>query len=622
MQSVIRRMGWWQFHRGPDGWGEWFGSGVGLGHNRLAILDLAGGAQPMAAPDGRIQVVFNGEIYNFRALWDELSAKGHKFQTDHSDTEVIVHGYREWGTDVFARLEGMFAIGIWDNEQKRLVLGRDSLGIKPLYYACTAAGLVFASEPKTILASGWAPRELNTHALADFFMFRAPLAPATLFRGISKLPSGTWCGYTAAGGVGPTHRYWHPPGRESCIGPPDSSPESIERAIEDALVSHLVSDVPVGLFLSGGVDSSLLGALATKHASIDGFTVGTNSPLDESGFASQVGRHLGVPVHVRRVTGDDFRARFDDWCFVNDDPVADPSALALMLLAEHAQTLGMKVMIAGEGADELFGGYASYVRYRLYSAAGHVPLMYHVARLLGALPFARARDRDYLNSLQQVRFRGSAHVLHGTDRHALFTGATAASIDNWAATAFTERLDGYGAARSAMVFDQSVRLPNDLLPRTDRATMAHSIEARVPFLDRRVVELANGLSDRACVRIMPPARKVLLKRIAAGKVPRSTVYRKKRGFNLPVEAWLSQDFSERITSFLGEQAIGELDYAFLRTVYRDHVAGRHRADLLWAWLVLEEWYRLWIKGDAIRREPPVISDRSAAALLRQAAAAP
>ena len=612
-------MGWWQYHRGPDGWGEWFGNGIGLGHNRLAILDLAHGAQPMGSDDGRVQVVFNGEIYNFRTLWKELTAKGHAFRTDHSDTEVIVHGYREWGSDVFGRLEGMFAIGIWDEDRKRLVLGRDSLGIKALYYSCTPAGLVFASEPKAILASGLATRELNLQALPDFFMFRAPLAPATLLRSVSKLPPGSWCEYSVAAGIGSTHRYWQPPGRQANVRQPDSALESVEQTVEEALVSHLVADVPVGLFLSGGVDSSLLGAFAAKHTSIEGFTVGTHSPLDESGFASHVASHLSLPLHVRWVTGNDFRDRFDDWCFFNDDPIADPSALALMLLTEHAQSLGMKVMIAGEGADELFGGYPSYLRYKLYTFAGRVPLMSYVGRLLGMLGSTRDRDRDYLTTLQHVRFRGSAHVLHDTDRYALFTGETAAMLDDWAATAFPEQPGNLGPARSAMIFDQNVRLPNDLLPRTDRATMAYSIEARVPFLDRRVVELANRLSDRACVRILPPERKALLKRIAASKVPRSTVYRKKRGFNLPVEAWLRNDFAERVSSFLADQSICDLDYGFLRSVYRDHAAGHHRADLLWAWLVLEAWYRLWIKGEANRPAPPVISDRTAYELLSQTA---
>ncbi len=516
---------------------------------------------------------------------------------------------------MFSRLEGMFAIGIWDQDRKQLLLGRDRLGIKPLYYSLTRAGLVFASEPKAILASGMATRELNPQALPDFFMFRAPLAPATLLRSVSKLPAGSWCEYSVAAGLRPARRYWQPRGTLANVDDSRSPHDSVEQTIEEALVSHLVADVPVGLFLSGGVDSSLLGAFAAQHTSIDGFTVGTRSPLDESEFASRVASHLGIPVHIRWVTGNDFRDRFDDWCFFNDDPIADPSALALMLLSEYAQGLGMKVMIAGEGADELFGGYASYLRYKLYASAGHVPLMGYVGSLLGRFGSTRDRDRDYLTSLRDVRFRGSAHVLYDADRDALFSNELGATMRNWAATAFPEQPADLGAARAAMIFDQNVRLPNDVLARTDRATMAYSIEARVPFLDRRVVELANGLSERECVRILRPERKALLKRIAASKVPRSTVYRKKRGFNLPVESWLRDDFAERVNAFLVEQSIDELDYGFLRSVYRDHTAGHHRADLLWAWLVLEEWYRLWIKGQATRIAPPVISDRNAYHLL-------
>ena len=615
MQSLLRRMGWWQYHRGPDGWGEWIGDGVGLGHNRLAILDPVHGCQPMASEDGRIQVVFNGEIYNFRALWAELAARGYRFRTDHSDTEVVVHGYREWGSGVFARLEGMFALAIWDENKKRLVLARDRLGIKPLYFCCTTAGLVFASEPKAILGSGWIRPDLDPQSLPSFFMFRAPLAPATLVRGVQKLSAGSWCEYDVNRGMAPAEHYWSLLGDPTNAGEASLGGEALERAVEDAVVSHLVADVPVGLFLSGGVDSSLVAAVAAKHTSIDAFTVGTHSPLDESQFASQVASHLGVPLHVCWVTGNDFRDRFEEWCFFNDDPVADPSALALMVVAEHARKSGMKVMLAGEGADELFGGYSSYLRYSAYAFTRRVPLVNYFGSILGLA--ASDRDRDYLRSLKDLRFRGSAHVLCDADLARLFAADTAEFISEWAVTAFAEQARSSGPARSAMLFDQGVRLPNDLLPRTDRATMAYSLEARVPYLDRRVVELANTLSDQACVRLFPPEGKILLKRLAARKVPPSAVYRKKRGFNLPIEDWLGTDFAERVAVLLDERSIAELNYDFLRSVYRDHLSGHHRADLLWAWLVLEEWHRLWIKGQATRLHPAVISDQIAYDLLSQ-----
>jgi asparagine synthase (glutamine-hydrolysing) len=614
--SRLRAMGLWQYHRGPDGWGEWISDGVALGQNRLAILDLVHGKQPMASADGSVQVVFNGEIYNFANLWADLARKGYRFRTDHSDTEVVVHGYSEWGLDVLSRLEGMFAIAIWDASTQSLLLARDRLGIKPLYYALTDHGLVFASEPKTILASGWINPELCARALPDFFMFRAPVAPLTLFEGINKLSAGCWAKFDRSRGLAPEQQYWKPRATQETLMQPEVAEETVETTVSDAALSHLVADVPVGLFLSGGVDSSLLAALVARHSPIEAFSVGTNSKLDESRFASQVASHLGLPLHVRWVTGDDFRSRFDDWCFFNDDPVADPSALALMLLAEHARLKGMKVMLAGEGADELFGGYDSYLRYRIYSLLARNGAARY-GQALRRLP-APGIDRDYLGSLTNLRFYGSAHVMEAHDRRSLFSESAKSFLMAWEENAFVQTSENGDATRSAMLFDQMVRLPNDLLPRTDRATMAYSLEARVPYLDRQVVEVANGLSSRECVRLLPPQSKRLLKRIAAKHVPQSVVYRRKRGFNLPVEQWLSVDFTERVSQFLSEQLIEPLNYGYITSVYRNHTRGHHRAALLWAWLVLERWYRLWIERDALPLRPAIVSDQKAYRLLVEA----
>jgi asparagine synthase (glutamine-hydrolysing) len=613
LRALIRGMGLWQYHRGPDGWGEWLGDGVALGQNRLAILDLVHGKQPMASADGLVQVVFNGEIYNFRDLWTDLSRRGYPFRTDHSDTEVIVHGYREWGTGLFDRLEGMFAIAIWDVSTQSLIIARDRLGIKPLYYMCNERGIIFASEPKTIIASGWVKPRLNDKTLFDFFMFRAPLGPETLFEGINKLSAGCWCRYDRSKGLGPQKRYWEPQAIRMPVRDAELIEDRVENALDDAALSHLAADVPVGLFLSGGVDSSLLAALVARHAQIEAFAVGTHSKLDESRFASKVANHLGLPLHIRWVTGEDFRNRFEAWSFFNDDPVSDPSALALMLLSEHARRGGMKVMLAGEGADELFGGYYSYLRFKAYSLLSRIPMPRYGHEFLGSQ--ARGVDGDYLGSLTDLAFFGSAHVLHAHDRRSLFAGETATLVHEWKKNAFATRPLAAEDGRTAMLFDQVVRLPNDLLSRTDRATMAYSLEARVPYLDRSVAELANGLSDRECVRLIPPRAKWLLKRIAAKHVPPSVIYRRKRGFNLPVERWLAVDFSERIDRFLRERAISSLNYDYLGSVNWDHKRGRHRAALLWAWLVLEQWNRLWIEGDAVPQRPAIISDRKAYELL-------
>jgi len=619
LERTIRRMGFMQYHRGPDGWGEWLSSTAALGHNRLAILDLEHGRQPMASDDGAATVVFNGEIYNFRALWRELESKGHRFRTDHSDTEVIVNGYREWGVGVFERLEGMFAIGLWDAIERCLVLARDGVGIKPLFMAHAGETLAFASELKALIASGWVEPRIAEESLLDYFMFRGARGSATLVRGITKVPAGTWIRFDTTDGNVTSRRFWTP-STEPGAGIAKPADGAVSAVVESAVSSHLVADVPVGVFLSGGVDSSLISALASREQQIDAFAIGTHSPLDESRYAREVADHLGISLHVRWVQGNDFRDRFEDWSYFNDDPVSDPSALALMLLSEHARSHGMKVMLAGEGADELFGGYPTYqivTAFNRLAKLGRVGA--NVARRGPRRGGLRMLD-DYAAQLPGVRFFGSSHVLTSEDRRSLLSDVPGADIDEWERQAFCE-IDDRRPARRAMVFDQMTRLPDDLLARTDRATMAYSLEARVPYLDRNVVEVANRLADSECVSLAPPRTKMLLKRLAAANVPSSAVYRKKRGFNLPVEGWLVDDFREIVEGFLETRRIAALNYGYLASVYDAHVAGTHRGALLWAWLVLEQWHRVWMDGHPPTLEPPVIVDRPSYDLLRGSLAA-
>ncbi|MBA3966611.1 MAG: asparagine synthase (glutamine-hydrolyzing), partial [Nitrospirales bacterium] len=299
LRQQLRRMGLWQFHRGPDDWGEWIQGPVALGHNRLSILDIEMGHQPMASVDGTVQVLFNGEIYNFRDLWQELAKKGHSFRTKHSDTEVILNGYREWGCDVFEKLEGMFAIAIWDHTNRSLFLARDRTGIKPLFYAVIkGGGLIFGSEPKSILATGLVQPDFDVDQLTSYFSFRAPRNPHSMLKGISKLTAGCFLRYQMTRGVEAPVQYWSGQLTEALTQSIESSEEQVEQKLEASVLSHLVSDVPVGLFLSGGVDSSLIAALLSKHhVPIDAFTVGTDSPLDETPYATRVARHLGITLH-------------------------------------------------------------------------------------------------------------------------------------------------------------------------------------------------------------------------------------------------------------------------------------------------------------------------------------
>ncbi len=602
--QTVREMGRWLLHRGPDAWGEYSGEGIALGHTRLAILDIGGGAQPMATPDGALVIVFNGEIYNFRELRRELEARGHAFQSHHSDTEVILYGYREWGADVLPRLEGMFAFAIWEARRQRLFLARDRMGIKTLYYASDRRCFLFASEPKAIVRSGRLEASLEFSQLASYFMFRASVHPATLFQGVSKLDPGCWLSWEQGGGITGPHAYWRARPLAAVPKTLDEAAEQVTDKLEAAVRAQLVADVPVGIFLSGGVDSSLLGALASKRAPVETFTIATCSRLDEHRYAEAVARHFELPVHTCFIGGDEFVRHFDDWVYYNDDPVSDPSALALMMLARHARAQGMKVMLSGEGGDELFAGYNSYLRFLAWRQLGRVPGKRALGRLAGR--WLDGRSADYLQGTPGD-FPGSGHLTTTRLRARLLLPGAGED----------RALPSSGAnssLRDALIFDQTLRLGDDILPRTDRATMAVSLEGRVPFLDTGLVELANSLPDSYCVHPFLLLGKRVLKKILHRQVGLWAAYRPKRGFDLPLRAWLMRDLRPLIREKLERQAIAQLNYDCLRRCYADCAAGhRGYVPMLWAWLTLERWHSAWICGEAEARGPADVAGPSRAA---------
>jgi asparagine synthase (glutamine-hydrolysing) len=572
-------MGRYLTHRGPDDWGEWTDGAVFLGHNRLSIIDIESGQQPLVAEEGRAAIVFNGEIYNYKDLWRDLESRGCPFKTDHSDTEVILNGYLAWGVEVFQRLEGMFALALWDARSGVLHLVRDRSGIKPLYFAKDSRGLLFASEPKALLASGRVAATVRQEGIAEYFLYRAPLGPGTLLQGIEKVQPATRVAIHAGGRVEAPVRYWEASQR------PEPTASDVEEALSAAVCSHLVSDVPLGIFLSGGVDSSLIAAFAAKVTKLETFTVGTESTYDESGFAREAAEHCGLVSNVEVVRGEDFLSAVDDWSYVNDDPSADPSALALMLLSRFARSRGMKVMLAGEGSDELFGGYNAYVR---YSALGGLGVL---RRPLAA--FASGRNHDYLVQEGKPHYLGTGHLTSQKTHLSILGEELEASVIALR-TRRDERARG-SRCREAMLFDQATRLPDDVLMRTDRATMFFGLEARVPFLDRQVVEFANSLPDSRCVRAFPPATKMLLKDVALRYLPARIILRPKRGFDLPVDEWLRKEFSTEIDVRLSARQIGALDYEGLRglvTDFRERPSAS-ASGILWAWLVLERWHQMW-----------------------------
>jgi asparagine synthase (glutamine-hydrolysing) len=617
LRRAVRRMGAWQLHRGPDAWGEHVTDRVALGHNRLAILDIACGQQPMTSADGQVHVVFNGEIYNFRQLWRELETRGHCFRTDHSDTEVILNGYLEWGDVVFARLDGMFAIAIWDERKRQLHLACDRIGIKPLCFAHLAdGGLAFASEPKALIGSRLVEPTLRSEGLAEYFLYRAPRGPHTLWNNIQRITPGTSQVYVPATGLQPPRAFWHLTAEpQHTLSFADAQRELASR-LDAAVESHLISDVPVGIFLSGGVDSSLIASLMAQHSKLQAFTIGSESELDESRHAQAVARHLGLPFHCRLVRGEEYIANFNDWTYINDNLTADPSSLALMLLAETARDHGMKVMLAGEGGDELLGGYNSYLRYAVFHELSKLPAAGLIGRML---PFSsEPRSRDYLRLLQQhdLRFLGTGHLTDLQTRLDLLDP----SLHDFIRAMENERLSLPPAPplRRAMLADELIRLPDDLLPRTDRATMFYALEARVPLLANDIIDWANRLPDKYCIRLLGKETKPLLKGLSAARVPSAAIYRPKRGFDLPLRDWLYTDFRDMRQELLRDQRIPVLNYNTVRRL-SDMLATNTTALLsnqIWAWIVLENWHRLWMLSTARPRFPVFIKKLPAYQSLR------
>jgi asparagine synthase (glutamine-hydrolysing) len=578
-------------HRGPDGDGTFYQSfdlgesRVAMGHKRLAILDLAGGAQPMASGDDRI--VFNGEIYNFVSLRAELAAAGHQFAT-RSDTEVVLKAYQEWGARFVERLRGMFALAIWDAQRAILLLARDRFGKKPLFFANRNGALLFASEIKALLPQ--VGREIQPEALEAYFAYRYVPGPLTFFRGIEKLPPGT-IGIWDRGEFR-TKTYWQPPDALPRVPWRGGNPVAALRgALDEAVALRMVADVPFGAFLSGGLDSSMVVALMARHSAnpVETFAVGFDEPgyseLDE---AALVAHHVGTRHHPLTVTAADFPEVLPLLIRARDAPVPEPSDIALYRLAMYASK-SVKMVLTGEGADEILGGYPKHRAERLSRAYRQlVPDAVHrrlILPLAGRSPVAARRLRIALTAMglrdEPARFAQWFGALSPEARR----GLLALPVSPFLPPA----VSGTTALRRLFHFDQSSWLPDNLLERGDRVTMAASIEARVPFLDQCLVELVSSLPDRDRLG------KSLLRRVAVDLVPAHTIRRRKVGFSAPTGRWLRGG----LKSFLLDTLTGPssrthryYDASALNRLLNDHMSGRADHDkLLWTLLSLEIFHR-------------------------------
>ncbi len=581
-------------HRGPDSFGEFSDGTVALAARRLSIIDLETGDQPIANEDGTLHVVQNGEIYNYRELRRELERAGHRFRT-HGDTEVLLHLYEEHGDRFADRLRGMFAIAIWDAARRRLVLARDRFGIKPLYYRADAGELAFASELRAL------PRgEIDLDALEAFLAFNSIPAPLTIFREVRKLPAGhllLW-----EDGSVRVKRFARPapvPVDELRDDEEAELVEELRARLRDAVRAHLVSDVPVGVLLSGGVDSSFLAALAAEESAepLRTFSIGFEErSFDELADARRVAERYATQ-HRELVLRPDAALLLPALAEAFDEPFADSSALPTYLVSQLAAG-DVKVALSGEGGDELFGGYYTYAADLLAARVGGLA---RLARpLVERLPTSTAKASfDY----RAKRFVRAAH-LPPLERHhgwkEIFSAETRAELTGGASgfdpveilRARFRETEGADELARLQDVDLGVYLVDDLLVKTDRASMAHSLETRVPYLDSVVTNLALALPTRHKIRGL--SKKVLLRKAADPLLPREIVHGKKRGFSIPAATWLRGELEPFARETLSADTLRRQGFFRPEVVSRlldDHVAGREdRSRQLWGLLAFTLWH--------------------------------
>lgn len=618
-RAVIARMNDEIRHRGPDDDGFFVSGNVGLAMRRLSIIDLQTGHQPISNEDGSIWVVFNGEIYNYRQLRSDLRARGHTLAT-RSDTETIVHLYEDYGRDCVKHLRGMFAFAVWDSRKGCLLLARDRLGIKPLYLHHGADRLLFGSEIKTLLAHPGVRAELNRDHVPEILAFGYLSGNETLFCGVEKLPPGHTLEVRADGRLD-VEEYWD----LSMGGPPTAGRsegyyvKEYRRLLEDAVSSHLMSDVPLGVFLSGGLDSSTIAALTRKFVAgpVETFSVGFDAPESELGYAREVAAHLGTVHHEVKIGAEEFFELLPAMIWHEDEPLVWPSSVALYCVARLARER-VTVVLTGEGSDETLGG---YTRYAWSAWNNRLDAVYRRVAPSAVRRFMRARiagstwlkadlrrrlqhsflGRDlsnwpawYFDDFYMAFSEGDQERLLRKELSPPPETALRSSLKHW------ERSSGDPIQR--LLYTDIKTYMVELLMKQDSMSMAASIESRVPFLDHHLVEFTAGIPSRHNVRGL--AGKRILKKAVGDLLPESIIYRRKMGFPTPLRAWLrgpELDNVERLLlspasldrNLFEKQPLEEL-FSEHRRLHRDHT------DRIWRLLNLELWCRVFLDQDPVR----------------------
>lgn len=594
MQQSIR-------HRGPDDDGIFLTPRCGMGFRRLSIIDIEGGHQPMCNEDGSVWVSFNGEIYNFQELRASLRESGHIFRSN-SDTEVIVHLYEKFGLDFCRYLRGMFGIAVYDSNKQQLILARDRFGIKPVYYWRDAKKIVYGSEIKALLSHPDVPAEPNEEGIFQFLALRHTLQPDTMFSGIQKLPSASILVANSSGTE--IRSYWRMPDSGTDQGDFESASRNYESALTESIQNHLLADVPLGLYLSGGLDSSVLAALVQKQSSTPAicFTASFEGVSDESSYAREVASHIGADHHVIPIQPPSPEI-LKEIVWHLDEPIGDLACLPTFLLSREAAK-EVKVVLTGEGSDETNAGYSAYLRYFLFSEN---PAAMKAAQLLwpilARLPKQSEKFSLYRRLWNQPDELGRFLESTGVDRSELEIQlkALAPHLHHHLKGIF-HRMQGpldscsfHSPLHRLLEFSRSNFMREDLLTKVDRMTMAHGLEARVPYLDHPTAEIASGFSSDKLLK--GNQTKAVLRAIAEKHLPASITNRGQHGFLVPMEKWFDGDFSAYIADVLrsgkakqrkifSHEAVVQLLEDFQKT-------GKH-SRMIWKLVLLELWHREYI----------------------------
>lgn len=592
-QRILEKMRDTMIHRGPDDSGVFIVKNVGLAHRRLSIIDLSGGHQPMSNEDGTVWITYNGEVYNFKDLYNDLSSRGHNFKTK-SDTEVIIHAYEEYGMDCVHKFNGMFAFAIWDSRHQLLWLARDRLGVKPLYYTIWNGKFIFASEIKAIIAYDEYPREVNSEIIREYLIFRFVAGSATFFKHIFNMLPGHIL--KLKDGKLEIRKYWDIEfDNENFLKDKDAAVKTLDQLLSDSVSKRLISDVPLGTFNSGGIDSSLITAYAClkKNEALHTFSVGFyEKEFDESYYAKKISEKYQTIHHELRVGGSEFADLLPKMIYYNDEPLNHPNSILIYKISKLAKNY-VTVVLTGEGADELFAGYPRYLIPKLLRIIEIVPLMSLLLKILKNLRKSHriAKLTMLLDEKEENRLLYNSSFINPKISECVLNQKI--KEDDLAYRLRILQSSNFNSLNQLLYLDIKTYLVSILL-RQDKMSMAASIESRVPYLDYRIAEFSFKIDPELKQNIL--LTKYVLRKVAGSYLDSKIIRRRKSGFGVPLFTWLrNKNYLGRYFELLDNPQIDCIDYNKIRKTLKGKTDKVDYTELAWCLINLELWHRIFVK---------------------------